>query len=130
MPLTTYAKNELLKNILPGWEGNPVINGRFIDPQSKFSGTFSRFLKWQFSRNDKRAEKKKDQWRLKVRTGNDFLRQKNDCLVWLGHASFFLQLGDVRILIDPIFGRISGIVPRYSPLPCPVEDFTGIDYVL
>ena len=60
---------------------------------------------------------------------NNFLKQENDCIVWLGHASFFLQLKAKRILIDPVFGRISGIVPRYSELPCAVEDFTNIDYV-
>lgn len=43
---------------------------------------------------------------------------------------FLLQLKGKRILIDPVFGRISGIVPRYSELPCAVEDFTNIDYVL
>ena len=130
MAILTYAKNEELTTILPGWKGNPVGNGRFIDPNTKFTGTFSRFLKWQFSRNDKRNEKKRDKWRLTVKQGNEFLKSKEDCLVWLGHASYFLQLGGKRILIDPLFGRISGIVKRYSDMPCATEDFTGIDYVL
>ena len=126
----TYAKNAQLNTILTGWKGNPVSKGRFIDPNTRFTGTFSRFLKWQFSRNDKRNEKKQDKWRLEVRKGNDFLKTKEDCLVWLGHASYFLQLGGKRILIDPLFGRISGIFKRYSDMPCPTEDFTNIDYVL
>lgn len=126
----TYAKNSELTTILPGWKGNPVANGKFIDPNTRFAGTFSRFLKWQFSRNDKRNEKKQDKWRLTVHKGNDFLKSKADCLVWLGHASYFLQVGGTRILIDPLFGRISGIVRRYSDMPCATEDFTNIDYVL
>jgi L-ascorbate metabolism protein UlaG (beta-lactamase superfamily) len=130
MAILTYAKNPQLTTILPGWKGNPVAKGRFIDPNTKFTGTFSRFLKWQFSRNDKRNEKKQDKWRLTVKKGNEFLKSKEDCLVWLGHASYFLQLGGKRILIDPLFGRISGIVKRYSDMPCATEDFTGIDYVL
>ena len=126
----TYAKNEELNTILPGWKGNPVSKGRFIDPNTRFTGIFSRFLKWQFTRNDKRNDKKRDNWRLSVQEGNDFLKSKEDCMVWLGHASYFIQVGGKRILIDPLFGRISGIVRRYSDMPCSIEDFTGIDYVL
>jgi L-ascorbate metabolism protein UlaG (beta-lactamase superfamily) len=126
----TYIKNPSLKTILPGWEGNPVIRGRFIDPQNRFAGSFSKFLKWRFTGNDKRAEKKSERWRLNVIQGRNFLDTKKDCLVWLGHASFFLQLNGVRILIDPIFGKISGLVKRYSAMPCSPDDFSNIHYVL
>ena len=130
MAIPIYIQNSKLKTILPNWKGNPVINGRFIDPHKRFSGSFKKALKWQLSKKEKKEEKKNDKWRLTVRKGNDFLKQKEDCIVWLGHASFFIQLKGTRILIDPIFGRISGIVPRYSELPCAVEDFTNIAYVL
>lgn len=126
----TYVKNLELKTILPDWRGNPVINGKFIDPNSRFTGTFQRFLKWQFTRNDKREDKRNEKWRLKVVKDKSFLNRKDNCVVWLGHASFFLQLGGTRMIIDPVFGRISGIVPRYSELPCNVEDIKNIDYVL
>jgi L-ascorbate metabolism protein UlaG (beta-lactamase superfamily) len=125
-----FVKNHKLKTILPDWNGNPVANGRFIDLNKRFGGTFRKFLQWKSQRNEKALEKKKDKWRLTVRKGNEFLKQQNDCIVWLGHASFFLQLKGKRILIDPVFGRISGIVPRYSELPCAITDFTDIDYVL
>src|ERR1019366_1911483 len=130
MPQITYSKNEELNTILKDWKGNPVINGKFVDPNTRFSGTFSRFLRWQFTRNDKRTEKKNEKWRLKVHRNTDFLQGNEDRIVWLGHASFFMQFNGTRILIDPIFGRISGIVPRYSELPCAAEDFGNIDYVL
>jgi L-ascorbate metabolism protein UlaG (beta-lactamase superfamily) len=130
MSAIVHVKNPDLKTILAGWEGNPVIDGKFIDPETRFTGTFSRFLKWRFTKNDKRAEKQAEKWRLKVIEGKDFLETKKDCLVWLGHASFFLQLNGVRILTDPIFGKISGLVKRYSALPCPPDDFKNIDYVL
>ena len=126
----TFVKNTELKTILPDWKGNPVGKGKFIDPHKRFGGTFKKFLQWKSAKNIKAEEKKNDKWRLAVRKGNDFLKQKDDVIVWLGHASFFLQLNGIRILIDPVFGRISGIVPRYSEMPCAVEDFTNIDYVL
>lgn len=126
----TYTRNESLKTILPGWKGNPVINGKFVDPETRFTGTLSRFLKWQFTRNDKKEEKQNETWRLKVLKDTGFLNTQDNCLVWLGHASFFLQLNGTRILIDPVFGRISGIVKRYSEMPCNPADFRNIDYVL
>lgn len=130
MPNITYLKNPELNIILKDWQGNPVIKGKFIDPNTRFTGTLSRFLKWQFTRNDKRAEKKSEKWRLNVQKGNDFLKRTDNILVWLGHASFFLQLNGTRIIIDPVFGRISGIVPRYSELPCLPDYFRDIDYVM
>jgi hypothetical protein len=33
-------------------------------------------------------------------------------------------------MTDPVFGRISGVVPRHSEMPCLPADFTNIDYVL
>jgi len=124
MAKITYEKNEKLKTILPDWKGNPMANGRFIDMNKRFSNSLQKFLKWQFSKNVKAEEKRADTFSLKVRKGNAFLSQKNDVIVWLGHASFFLQLNGVRILIDPVFGRISGVVPRYSEMPCATNDFT------
>ena len=38
------------------------------------------------------------------------LDANQDCVVWMGHSTFFLQLGGRRILIDPVFS------PYASPL--------------
>lgn len=126
----TYYQNPKLKTILPGWQGNPSAKGRFFDPHKRFVLHMKRFFKWQFSRNEKKEEKKNETWRLNVRKGTEFLDSKENCIVWLGHASFFLQLNGTRILIDPIYGRISGVVKRYSEMPCSVSDIKNIDYVL
>ncbi len=130
MPEKSYVKNPNLKTILPDWKGNMMLNGQFVDPKGNFKFDISKLLKWRFTRNDKGEEKKNDTWRLTVNKGNNFLNRKDDCIVWLGHASFFMQLRGTRILIDPIFGKISGIVSRFSEMPCVIEDFTNIDYVL
>ncbi len=126
----TYNNNPQLHTILQDWKGNPMVDGRFIDPNKRFSGSFKKFLQWRFSKNEKAEAKRKDTWRLIVRSGNEFLKNDSDKLVWLGHASFFIQRNGVRLLIDPVFGRISGVVPRYSAMPCAAEDFRNIDYVL
>lgn len=63
------------------------------------------------------------------------LNRVQDCLVWLGHSSFFLQCSGKRFLIDPVFS------PYVSPFPFSIKAFAGtsayaaedlpfIDYVL
>lgn len=125
-----YRNNPKLKTILPDWKGNPVVSGRYIDPNKRFTGSFFKAIKWQLSKKEKRDEKRADTWRLAVRKGNDFLNIKDNCIVWLGHATFYMQLNGVRIITDPLFGRISGVVPRRSDLPCLPNELKNIDYVL
>lgn len=38
-------------------------------------------------------------------------------IAWLGHASFLLVWKGTRILIDPVFSRLVGIIPRRCPVP-------------
>ena len=65
----TYRSNPQLKTILPEWKGNPVVKGRFIDLNKRFSGSFKKLIRWQFSKKEKREEKKRDTWRLSVQKG-------------------------------------------------------------
>jgi L-ascorbate metabolism protein UlaG (beta-lactamase superfamily) len=58
-----------------------------------------------------------------------FLNSREDCIVWLGHASFFIRLAGVTMLIDPVFFNVS-LIRRLSPLPVLPEQFKGLDYVL
>lgn len=38
-------------------------------------------------------------------------------LLWLGHATFHVEIDGVPFMIDPIFGPVAGIIRRVSPLP-------------
>ncbi|WP_437717230.1 MBL fold metallo-hydrolase [Sorangium sp. So ce448] len=51
-------------------------------------------------------------------------------LTWIGHASFLLVLGGLRILIDPILATGLGTTKRLAPAGIPIEDLTEIDLVL
>ena len=125
-----FLKNPELDIILDGWKGNPHNGKRFFDPNKAWSGSFSKVLKWQTSPKPNAAEKKADTWRLKTVKNKSFLTSKEDCIVWLGHASFFIRMNGVQVITDPVFYRISGVVKRHSELPCEVSDFKNIDYVL
>jgi L-ascorbate metabolism protein UlaG (beta-lactamase superfamily) len=63
------------------------------------------------------------------------LDSQQDLVIWLGHSSYFVQLGGRRILIDPVFSRYASPIPFaneafegtniYS-----ADDFPDIDYLL
>jgi L-ascorbate metabolism protein UlaG (beta-lactamase superfamily) len=55
-------------------------------------------------------------------------------LTWIGHASFLVTLGGLRILIDPILVPSIGVGPlgskRLAPPGIPIEQLADIDVVL
>ena len=58
-----------------------------------------------------------------------------DLLIWLGHSSFFLQLGGKRILIDPVFSDHAAPVSFSTrafagATPCTAGDLPDIDVLL
>ncbi len=57
------------------------------------------------------------------------LQQKEDFICWLSHASFLIQLGGKRIIIDPVFGDIP-FYKRRIPLPYDLKTLGKIDYLL
>lgn len=54
---------------------------------------------------------------------NDLLKYPldKDILVWFGHSSYYIQIGEIRLLIDPVF---SG---NASPIPGTNKSFRGSD---
>ncbi len=124
-----YQSNPDLPTIKKGWKGNPVIDGKFIDPNKRFTGNFTKALKWKLNGNEKALEKKNDTWLATVESCSDFLNGKGDMIVWLGHASFFIQIDGVRMITDPVFHKLP-VISRFSDLPCDISAFKNIDYVL
>jgi L-ascorbate metabolism protein UlaG (beta-lactamase superfamily) len=51
-------------------------------------------------------------------------------LFWIGHASFLCELDGARFVIDPIFGRAGGLVPRVTPAAVAPAQLTDIAAVL
>lgn len=54
-----------------------------------------------------------------VKTDLAALPREQDIVVWLGHSSYFVQLGGKRLLIDPVFSKYA------APLPWMVRAFEG-----
>lgn len=128
--ISKYLSNPDLITIKPNWKGSPLDqDGLFMNHEHPFVHNYGTVFKWMTERNPRREEKKKDKWRIQVIKNNAFVNNNSDKIVWLGHASFYIQLAGKKILIDPVFGKLS-VGKRYSDLPISAEKLTGIDYIL
>ncbi|MCU0391693.1 MAG: MBL fold metallo-hydrolase [Thermoflexibacter sp.] len=124
-----YVLNPLLPTINPNFKGNPLVKGRFVHPDYPFRPDFRKLFKWQLSTNPQKKEKKLDTWKLQVIHNKDFLNKKEDMIVWLGHATFFIRIGGIHLLTDPIFYGMP-LVPRLIGLPIAPHKIVGLDYIL
>jgi len=111
--------NPDLPIIREGFLGNPYEKGRFTGQyaSSKYQ-KLSKVFKWLRSKNPREEEKRADPFRLIPREIVEPSIPGKDSLVWLGHATFHLTIGDTTIVTDPVLGDL----PRRkrlvrSPIP-------------
>lgn len=62
----TFRKNERLQTINPRWRGNPNARGKFFNRQHRWRPGMGSVLKWRFSPNPQRKEKKMIKWNPKI----------------------------------------------------------------
>ncbi len=128
--IKSYTSNPALKTVMPGWSGTPLDqDGLFINQEYPTILSLREILKFMTQRNPQREIKKRDTWRIPVLKDDAWLNDVNDKIVWLGHASFFIQLSGIRILIDPIFGNLP-VAKRFSEMPVNPHKLVNIDYIL
>jgi L-ascorbate metabolism protein UlaG (beta-lactamase superfamily) len=132
MAAMEYVSNPDLSGMqLPfDWKGTPVDeSGKFVNHEFPHMYSFIEFLKWRFQRNPQKAEKEADTWHPEVVHNENFLHSGKDCIVWLGHASFFIRLAGINILIDPVFYDII-FFRRRTRFPVDPAQLKGLDYIL
>ncbi len=128
--ITSYTSNPALPTVKPDWKGTPLDqDGLFINHEYPWKLDYGNALKYLMHRNPQKEIKKKDPWRIPVLKDDQWLTDPADKIVWLGHASFFLQLSGIRILIDPVYGKLQ-FGERYSAMPVAPDELRNIDYVL
>ncbi|MCL1911108.1 MAG: MBL fold metallo-hydrolase [Leptospirales bacterium] len=132
----TETKNNIERKINPDlpmlkkdWEGNVVIKGRFCNDTVPDNFPFTNILKWTFSRNPQREEKRSDTFQLQTRPF-DRLSMRDNSIVWLGHASFLMNINGVSLITDPCFFNLPINRKRKAPLPCSIDSLKPIDYLL
>lgn len=128
-----YLHNAALQTLLPPekWKGTPVDKrGNFTNHEYPFVADWRALLRWQTETNPQKEAKKRDTWRLRVMHHTDWLHSTADCIVWLGHSSFFIRLAGTTLLTDPVFGDVSFLVKRKAKFPVNPELLRGIDVIL
>jgi len=94
-------------------------NQRYITAYGITKPPMDKVFKWKMKNlfSKKRPRVSDDDFKLQVHplTQKD-LDIKEDFIVWLGHATFYIQLDGVKILTDPIFGDIT-MIPRLAAFP-------------
>jgi L-ascorbate metabolism protein UlaG (beta-lactamase superfamily) len=126
----TYLHNPKLRTIKTGWLGTPTDqHKRFKNIEHPFTAKTSDVLKWMLSKNPQRNEKKHDNFSLIHVNDLTFQSHKEDCIVWLGHASFFVRLNGINMLIDPVFFTVP-LVKRYTSHAFTPEIFKKLHYLI
>ena len=125
-----FHYNPDLPFVRPDFPGNYFQDGQFRHAQyASEEVSMSRVLRWQLSANPQKQEKENDPFQVKCVRDASFLTSSEDVLVWLGHASFFIRMQGVSLITDPCWTDLP-MIKRKVGLPCAVNDFKNIDYLL
>ena len=126
-----FLKNEELKTIKPGFKGTPLKGGKFTGTfESRKKGLITKSADvLRFLKNSAKREKQIEQTTLPIIKDKSFLDKKEDFIIWLGHASFLIQLNGKKILTDPCFSS-PPFVKRDIPAPMHIKELGDIDYLL
>jgi L-ascorbate metabolism protein UlaG (beta-lactamase superfamily) len=113
-----------------GWKGTPVDSkGRFINLDQPFIPHLTDVLRWKLEKNPFKEEKDSEIWDPEICKDDSWLNKNEDLMVWLGHSTFYIQLGGIRLLTDPAFFDIP-FVKRRSALPLDPRLLVNLHYVL
>jgi L-ascorbate metabolism protein UlaG (beta-lactamase superfamily) len=108
-------------------------DGRFLNPWCQdCRRNIADFLNWViFSKNIYKEEKKKDVKFNIVKPDFDSLNKiGTDYIVWLGHSTVLMKIGNKTIITDPVLWDINFLLKRKTPFPIEPEKLPHIDYVL
>jgi L-ascorbate metabolism protein UlaG (beta-lactamase superfamily) len=127
-----FTSNPKLKTTPPNpdWKGNPIDSkGRFSNLYHPFETSFGDVLKWKLKKNLQQGEKDQDTRTLPISNQKFDFNTDDDYIIWLGHASYLMQLNGVIFITDPVLIN-NTFLKRKSELPFPLENFPKIDYLL
>ena len=106
------------------------IQGEYCNDNDRDRLPRTKLMRWMVTPNPQRRQKLEDTWTPEVRPCNDFLQDRQDGLVWLGHASFLIRLHGKTLLVDPVLFDLAPMLRRRHALPCRPGDLKGIDAIL
>ncbi len=125
-----YVYNSSLPFVKASFNGNRISDDQFTNyPYPDPDASFRKVIKWKLSANPQKQEKKADTYKLVPQFLPQLPHSPHSYIIWLGHATFLIKLGDVTLLTDPVVGKLP-FISRKAPLPIAVEELKGIDYIL
>jgi L-ascorbate metabolism protein UlaG (beta-lactamase superfamily) len=124
-----YLKNDSLPFIRADYLGNELVNNRFVNPDKIVPVGFSTVLKWMFSKNPQRKEKKQDTFRPEIKKDSFIFDRGADAFNWLGHASFIIRIQNHLFLTDPCLRDLPG-TKRLVNSPFSFEELAAVKTVL
>ncbi|MBX7225003.1 MAG: MBL fold metallo-hydrolase [Chitinophagales bacterium] len=122
--------NPHLSFIKEGYDGNTIIDGQYVYKNKLEKVPFEHLAKWLLTKNPQKREKKADTYIPEVDKSKKILHEKKDFIMWLGHATFLIQVDGIRIITDPVLDNISFFLKRRCPLPCHIAELKDIDYII
>ena len=112
-----------------GYKGIPLNDKKqFVNLEFPFFFSYCRILKWLPGHAVNLLKNMCMRFPVIYNRTKDFLN-KDNCIMWLGHASFYIRLNGVRILIDPHFNNTFPYF-RHTSLVTDPDYFTSIDLIL
>src|SRR5580700_9189050 len=130
LKIASYTSNPELATVKPNWKGTPLDeDGLFLNLENPWKLEIGNVIRYIMHRNPQKEIKKKDTWRIPVLKDDQWLTDPADKIVWLGHASFFIQLSGMRMLIDPVYGKLP-VGKRFSEMPVAPATLRDIHYIL
>lgn len=109
------------------WRGTPVDQkNRFVNYYKPFYQNYLDILKWAPSNFLSLIKNRR--WKANVVVQDEGALLISNRIIWLGHASFHLNINGKQILVDPQFYNTS-IYRRHSLNPIDPEYFKSIDYL-
>ena len=125
-----FIYNSSLPFVKNNYNGNRVEKDRFTNfPFADPNPSFQKVLRWKLGKNPQHAQKKADNFKLEVEFMPKLPDTQENFLIWLGHASFYIQYQGVKLITDPVFGGLP-LIKRKAPLPIAIEEFNDLDYIL
>lgn len=117
--------------VKPYWKGNFIQeNGMFANLDTKMKPQFNDLKSILRKSKTNTKHKRLSCYQLWVNPIKVSELKEEDTLIWLWHASFFLNFDGVKVLTDPVFFNISHVVKRKSKMPILPKNIKNIDYIV
>lgn len=112
------------------WKGTPRLSdGTYQNIDYPFTSSFLDVLKWKLTRNPQAEVKKTYSKKLEIEPISNPNNRTVDQLIWLGHASFLIQIDGITIVTDPVWVD-NWALKRKSDIPSNLMKIKEVDYIL